>query len=73
MMMVVWLWDLTKDLIRAGNPWQICAGLMGLYFGAWAAMIYGARAIRPARKAVTAWVVRMFAILRVVCRVGGRK
>lgn len=58
MIMVVWLWDQVKDLIRAGTPWQICVGLTGLYFGAWAAMIYGARAIRPARKAVIAWVAR---------------
>lgn len=49
------MWDWVRDLIARGNPWQIAASLMGLYFGCWAAMIYMARLTRPMRNKAAAW------------------
>lgn len=49
------VWGAIKDLIVAGDAWQIAFGLMGLYFATWAAMIYTARLIRPYRHRVAAW------------------
>lgn len=49
--MVTWMFG-------GAGPWELMFRMTGLFFGAWAAMIYGARLYKYISSAVRRWIKR---------------